>query len=315
MGRITAAPMFVDNVCFSNAATVEHNVLGPGEVGHILRSRTTTVAGGAYAPADAWFAFNQVGSVVNHSNAAGAMTQAVEMDAWGNTLASAASGAWATDQTGWKHSTKRLDPLAGVTYAHARWSDVSVGTWLSRDPIGVHGGANLYSYVYQSPLRYVDLNGLWGEDVHYGDTYAACLMAGGSREFCDTVAASDSGFDSGLTWPGMNPRPHFPLTLGDPVSEALAAIGECDAVAFGRALHRVQDYWSHTYPHNGEWAKRRIPNHKYPGDEKLSPDDKSAYPYEHSRAMRLTRELLKRFIDACGGRVKCRAISEGLDGA
>ena len=29
----TAAPMFVDDVRFSNAATVEHNVLGPGEVG------------------------------------------------------------------------------------------------------------------------------------------------------------------------------------------------------------------------------------------------------------------------------------------
>ena len=155
----TAEPMFVDDVRFSNGATVEHNVLGPGEVAHILRSRTTTVAGGAYAPADAWFAFDQVGSVVNHSNAAGAMTQAVEMDAWGNTLASAASGAWATDQTGWKHSTKRLDPLAGVTYAHARWSDVRVGTWLSQEPTGADG-PNLYWSLGANPALYFDSNGL-----------------------------------------------------------------------------------------------------------------------------------------------------------
>ena len=36
-------------------------------------------------------------------------------------------------------------------------------TWLSRDPIGEDGGVNLYQYVYDNPLGWIDPEGLSGE--------------------------------------------------------------------------------------------------------------------------------------------------------
>ena len=45
--------------------------------------------------------------------------------------------------------------------------DPVVGRWTAKDPIGFHGGdTNLYSYVGQNPLNYVDPSGLSARDVN-----------------------------------------------------------------------------------------------------------------------------------------------------
>ena len=46
-----------------------------------------------------------------------------------------------------------------VQFLH-RWYDAQTGKWLSRDPIGVEGGVNLYAYTDNNPVNRVDPAGL-----------------------------------------------------------------------------------------------------------------------------------------------------------
>jgi len=41
-----------------------------------------------------------------------------------------------------------------------RWYNASLGSWLNRDPIGLAGGFNLYTFVNNSPAIFTDKNGL-----------------------------------------------------------------------------------------------------------------------------------------------------------
>jgi RHS repeat-associated protein len=66
-----------------------------------------------------------------------------------------------------RFSTKYQDEETGLVYYGYRYYDPGTGRWLNRDPMGEAGGLNLYQYVYNSPLNYVDPDGLWG--IQFGD--------------------------------------------------------------------------------------------------------------------------------------------------
>ncbi|MEM0173769.1 MAG: RHS repeat-associated core domain-containing protein [Sulfolobaceae archaeon] len=52
------------------------------------------------------------------------------------------------------------DDDTGLTYFWHRWYDERDGRWVSRDPVGVCGGINLYGYVNNRPNYFIDQTGL-----------------------------------------------------------------------------------------------------------------------------------------------------------
>jgi uncharacterized protein RhaS with RHS repeats len=66
----------------------------------------------------------------------------------------------------------------------ARWYNASMGRWLSRDPIGYAGGANLYEYCGSDPVNLTDPSGLLGHHYVVGPIrYLANLSRAARRVF------------------------------------------------------------------------------------------------------------------------------------
>jgi RHS repeat-associated protein len=55
---------------------------------------------------------------------------------------------------------QQLDAETGLFYNRYRYYDPAGGRYVTQDPIGLLGGANLYGYVYGRPTTAVDPNGL-----------------------------------------------------------------------------------------------------------------------------------------------------------
>ena len=65
----------------------------------------------------------------------------------------------------WGCSNKRLDSETGLVAYGLRYYLPDLGRWLTPDPAGFEDGSNLYAYVHNNPLRYYDLQGLFGMDT------------------------------------------------------------------------------------------------------------------------------------------------------
>nr|BAL54470.1 hypothetical conserved protein [uncultured Planctomycetota bacterium] len=66
-----------------------------------------------------------------------------------------------------KFTARELDAALSLYYYRARWYDPQLGRFLAEDPLSFSAGdANLYRYVFNNPLRYVDPTGLsWWDKV------------------------------------------------------------------------------------------------------------------------------------------------------
>jgi len=88
---------------------------------------------------------------------------------------------------------------SGLALAPYRAYDADIGRWISRDPIGLSDGSNLYGYVENNPVNLVDPLGLVGEIPNPNGT-----VPGGPW------TPAGSGQRSGDFWgpkPSSGPRP------------------------------------------------------------------------------------------------------------
>lgn len=76
------------------------------------------------------------------------------------------------------YTGREYDAESGQYFYRARYYDPTVGRFINEDPIGFEGGdTNLFRYVGNSPLNYIDSSGLCRIELRYrprlfGDTYA-----------------------------------------------------------------------------------------------------------------------------------------------
>lgn len=56
----------------------------------------------------------------------------------------------------WRYRGKRVDKETGLIYFGYRYYDPEIGRWVSPDPLGTIDGPNLYAFVHNNPLKYVD---------------------------------------------------------------------------------------------------------------------------------------------------------------
>ena len=152
----TTPKLWIDDVGFSNSLTVEHNTLGGGSIGHILRHTETNSS--SYAQSHRWFHYDQVGSVMAESDASGALAQTHYQDAFGNTQASWSTGLWGGDKAGWHHNTKELDSSIDLVYMGSRWHNQQIGTFTSSAPLAIYR-EHRYGFAQDNPVLNSDPNG------------------------------------------------------------------------------------------------------------------------------------------------------------
>ena len=123
------------------------------------------------------------------------------------------------------YTGRQYDPETGMYHYRNRPYGAELGRFSSRDPIGYEGGSNLYEYVGDSPLSWVDPSGkLWGWDCI---TCTACggVSTGTCAALCSTGHWDCVNDTFGSCWGKC-----MKAALGDaPAFDAvcLAACGSC----------------------------------------------------------------------------------------
>jgi RHS repeat-associated protein len=95
----------------------------------------------------------------------------------------------------WRFAEKRK--IGDLVYFGLRFYDLSMGMWISQDPLGFNEGPNLYSYLHSNPINYIDRYGLAAENQSetneylYGEVEKHC--------FCERHRTCKRGGDIGKT--------------------------------------------------------------------------------------------------------------------
>jgi RHS repeat-associated protein len=140
-------------------------VWGPG-IDNLL-SMTVHTNGGSQASATYFAIKDHQNSVIAMVDSAGSAVETYEYDAYGMTTIHDAAGNELTEsEIGCRYlfQGREYDAATGHYYFRARWYNPDIGRWLSKDPIGIAGGLNLYEAFRSNPVNAVDPSGL---DVAY----------------------------------------------------------------------------------------------------------------------------------------------------
>ncbi|MEI6056685.1 MAG: RHS repeat-associated core domain-containing protein [Lentisphaerota bacterium] len=98
-----------------------------------------------------YYHYDGSGNVVALTNATGKVVQTYSYDAYGNLLAKTGSS-----PNSYMFSTKEYDSKSGLYYFGARYYDPEIGRWMSKDPMGMIDGPNMYLYCLNNPINFMD---------------------------------------------------------------------------------------------------------------------------------------------------------------
>ena len=103
------------------------------------------------------------GTVWGYADGSGAVVARWTYDAWGNVLSEEiADGAEELRSVRYRFHGRERSAATGLVNFRMRWYDPVTGRWLSKDPIGLSGGLNLYAFCDGNPVGVKDTFGLCG---------------------------------------------------------------------------------------------------------------------------------------------------------
>ena len=112
-----------------------------------------------------------------------------DYDAFGKQLTS--SG---TVDNPYRYCGEYIDKETGLIYLRNRYYDPKLGRFMSEDP--AKSGLNWYVYCENNPLKFVDPWGLWGANVHWGETKKWASAWVGTKGFTEYDAGMLAFYDN-----------------------------------------------------------------------------------------------------------------------
>jgi RHS repeat-associated protein len=136
----------------------------------------------------AYYAQDQVGSVVATVDPQGQVAARLKYDSYGTITSSNGT------LPDYRYAGLYAHPQSGVYLATYRAYDPKIGRWLSRDPIRELGGLNLYGYVGGNPILWNDPDGLlFG--VNAGESYGDSAAQYWANQYIHDTGLT-AGFDA-----------------------------------------------------------------------------------------------------------------------
>ena len=212
--------------------------------------------------------FDGNGNVSEYLDGGGAVAAHFEYDPFGNLVVDSQGNAPAFP---YRFSTKQQDATTGLYYYGYRFYDPVTGRWPSRDPIEEEGGNNLYGFVINTPVNYLEVNGLFfgrGADIAewvkkqlekkdtpkaIKDFFAGERNYGGHNDMINHSQKNKGCPDFDYTrpdWGDNDPKGnrkglnewHF-ISPTQSEIKLNAAISSCDAEEFQDRMHGMQDWY------------------------------------------------------------------------
>ncbi len=103
------------------------------------------------------YLYDGLGSVAGLANSSGVKTATYGYDVFGALRFKSGTAANANN---YLFTGRELDPESTLYNYRNRYYNPSVGRFLTKDPIGLRGGVNYYSYVFNNPISWIDPWGL-----------------------------------------------------------------------------------------------------------------------------------------------------------
>jgi RHS repeat-associated protein len=98
-----------------------------------------------------------------------------------------------------RFSTKYLDPETGLYYYGYRHYDPLTGRWPSRDPIEEEGGLNLYAFVDNDGINWLDITGLLTASSDEARRILDCLRKSPCAGLVREVEKAEKDFEATMT--------------------------------------------------------------------------------------------------------------------
>jgi RHS repeat-associated protein len=125
---------------------------------------------------------NHLGSASLELDKDGGLISYEEYYPYGTTAYQAMNAAAEVSLKRYRYTGKERDEETGFHYHGARYYAAWLGRWISVDPAGMVEGTNLYDYVRENPVGFVDPNGLADEDVDDEGNPVALVTLGGETK-------------------------------------------------------------------------------------------------------------------------------------